>query len=121
LSSFNPKAPPPKTNAFLEIVNASRAPEDAELADVLDQIGWPKAVTLARLQASADYAFAEWLKDRKNRRIIPHRFEDAGYVPIHNPDAESGLWNINNKRQAVYARRELSERDRLLAVRELMR
>jgi hypothetical protein len=122
LSSFNPKAPPPKTNAFLEIVNASRAPEDAELADILDRLGWPKAVTLARLQVSAeDMTFAEWLRDRRNRRIIPHRLEDAGYVPIHNPDADSGLWNINNKRQAVYARRELSERDRLLAVRELMR
>jgi hypothetical protein len=45
----------------------------------------------------------------------------SGIVPIHNQDAESGLWNINSKRQAVYARSELSERDRLLAVRELMR
>jgi hypothetical protein len=122
LSSFNPKAPPPKTNAFLEIVNASRAPEDAELADVLDRLGWPKAVTLARLQNAADdAAFSEWLKDRKNRRAIPHRLEDAGYVPVYNRDAESGLWNINNRRQAVYARVELSERDRINAVRELMR
>ena len=121
LSAFNPKAPPPKTSAFLEIVNASRAPEDAELADVLDRLGWPNAVTLARLQASADDAFAEWLKERKNRRIIPRRLEDAGYLSIHNPDAQGGLWNINNRRQAVYGRRELSERDRLLAVRELVR
>ena len=36
LSAFNPKAPPPQTDAFLEIVNASRSPEDAELADALD-------------------------------------------------------------------------------------
>ena len=122
LASFNPKAPPPKTNAFLEIVNASRAPEDAELADVLDKLGWPKAVTLARLQNAADdIAFSDWLKDRKNRRTIPHRLEEAGYVPVYNRDAESGLWNINNKRQTVYARSELPERDRIVAVRELMR
>ena len=33
IADFNPKAPPPKTEAFWEIVNANRAPEDAELAD----------------------------------------------------------------------------------------
>jgi hypothetical protein len=122
LSSFDPKAPPPKTNAFLEIVNASRAPEDAELADVLDKLGWPKAVTLAQLQSAAtDAAFCEWLKERKNRRAIPHRLEEAGYVPVYNRDADSGLWNINGKRQAVYARSELPERDRMLAVRESTR
>src|SRR5262249_58717174 len=35
LSGFDAKAPPPKTAAFYQIVGASRAPEDAELADVL--------------------------------------------------------------------------------------
>ena len=49
LSGFNPKAPPPKTEAFWEIVNASRSPEDAELADALDVIGWPDAVTIATI------------------------------------------------------------------------
>ena len=46
LSGFNPKAPPPKTEAFWEIVDASRAPEDAEMADALDELGWPDATTL---------------------------------------------------------------------------
>ena len=41
LSGFDPKAPPPKTAAFWAIVDASRAPEDAELADVLDRLGNP--------------------------------------------------------------------------------
>ena len=49
LSGFNPKAPPPKTPAFWAIVDANRAPEDAELADVLDELGRPDAVTLAML------------------------------------------------------------------------
>jgi hypothetical protein len=124
LSSFDPKAPPPKTSAFFEIVNAGRAPEDAELADVLDTLGWPKAVTLARLQnAATDAGFIEWLKDRKSRKKISFRLESAGYLPVYNRDAESsgGLWNINSKRQVVYAKSELSERDRIVAVRELMR
>jgi hypothetical protein len=32
LSGFDPKAPPPKTQAFWEIVDASRAPEDGYVA-----------------------------------------------------------------------------------------
>src|SRR6516162_10953850 len=39
ISRFDPKAPPPKTPGFWAIVDANRAPEDAELADVLDRLG----------------------------------------------------------------------------------
>ena len=53
LSGFDPKAPPPKTPAFWDIVNASRAPEDAELADVLDALGNPDVTTLSQLIAKA--------------------------------------------------------------------
>ena len=49
LSGFNPKAPPLKTPAFWEIVDANRAPEDAELSDVLDRLGNPAAVTIDRI------------------------------------------------------------------------
>jgi hypothetical protein len=53
LTSFDPKAPPPKTPAFWDIVDANRAPEDAELADVLDNMGNPDATTLIRIIAAA--------------------------------------------------------------------
>ena len=43
LTGFDPKAPPPRTQAFWTIVNASRVPEDAELADVLDRLKNPDA------------------------------------------------------------------------------
>ena len=39
LSLFDPKAPPPKTDAFWAIVDAHHAPEASELADVLDILG----------------------------------------------------------------------------------
>ena len=38
LSEFNPKAPPPKTEAFWDIVHIGGAPEDRELADVIEQL-----------------------------------------------------------------------------------
>jgi hypothetical protein len=64
ISKFNPKAPPPKTPAFWDIVDASRAPEDAELADVLDVLGNPYTITLAEIRATATGSFLEWLLDR---------------------------------------------------------
>ena len=68
----------------------------------------------------ADAEIALWIRDRKNRRIIPHRLENCGYEPVRNDDAKSdGLWKINGKRQAVYARSDLPTRDRLVAVKRL--
>jgi hypothetical protein len=72
LTNFDPKAPPPKTAAFWDIVAAGSAPEDAELADVLETLNNPDAVTLAQLiEAAAGTEAGEWLMDRKNRRATP--------------------------------------------------
>jgi Family of unknown function (DUF5906) len=125
LSTFDPKAPPPSTPAFWAIVDANRSPEDADLADVLDEIGkieneTPiKAVTLQMLLSHATGDFRCWLEDRKNRRVIPHRLEDAEYLPVRNLDARDGLWKIVGKRQAIYAHASLSVADRIRAARTL--
>ena len=62
--------------------------------------------------------FADYLKDRKNSRRIPHRFEACGYTPVRNPDADDGLWRINARRQVIYARTTLSIRDRIAAAQK---
>jgi hypothetical protein len=129
LSDFDPKAPPLKTLAFWEIVNVNRSPEDAELADVLDRLGAdplgedeverPVAVTIAEIarEAARDGAdgFYQWIMDRKNRRHLPHRMEQCGYVPVRNDAAKDGLWAINGKRQVIYGASASSPRDRLKA------
>ena len=121
ISAFDAKAPPPKTPAFWDIVDASRAPEDAELADVIDKMNIPDATTIKAIMDMADGDFAEWLGDRKNRRVIPHRLEKCGYVPVRNDAASDGLWVINGRRQAVYAKSTLSIRDRHTAASNLTR
>jgi hypothetical protein len=84
LTGFNPKAPPPKTAAFWEIVDANRAPEDSELADLLDKLDNPDCITLTRLIENTRNhqglvtGIGLWLEDRKNRRVIPHRMECPG-------------------------------------------
>jgi hypothetical protein len=119
LAGFDSKAPPPKTAAFWDIVHANRATEDAELADVLDRLGNPDATTLVRVQNEATGDFETWIRDRKNRRQIPYRFEQCSYVPVRNEAAKDGLWVINKVRQVVYAKSSLSLRDRLAAAHRL--
>src|SRR5262245_57332827 len=73
LSGFDPKAPPPKTEAFWDVVNANRAPEESELSDVLDALDHPMATTIATLAGKATTDFATWLRDRRSARQIPYR------------------------------------------------
>ena len=117
LSSFDVKAPPLKTAAFWEIVNANQAPEDAELADLLDQMKNPDALTPKQLLAAATGEAAEWLL--KNKRATAHRLERCGYGPVHNIAAKDGYWLVNNSRQPIYAKNALSAKQKLAAAYKL--
>jgi hypothetical protein len=121
LSGFDPKAPPPKTDAFWAIVDANHPPEEAELADVLDLLDPPNpdAVTLEAIRDNAIGDFEAWWRDRKNRRAIPYRMEACGYTPVRNPDSKQGLWRVNGVRQAIYTRASLPPAERLKAARKL--
>jgi Arm DNA-binding domain/Family of unknown function (DUF5906) len=119
ISDFDPKAPPPKTHAWWAIVDAGRPSEDAELGGTIEAMGEPEAFVLRDLyNCAAPPAFADWLRDRKNRRVIPHRMEAVGYVPMRNPDANSGLWVVDCERQVVYVRANLTMHDQLRAIKE---
>jgi Family of unknown function (DUF5906) len=120
ISKFDPKAPPPKTPAFWDIVDANRAPEESELEDILDEMRNPDATTLERLTGAASgHEIETWLRERKNRRVIPHRLEKCGYTPIRNDDCKDGLWIVQGRRQVVYGRQILSISERISAARKL--
>jgi hypothetical protein len=120
ISSFDPKAPPRQTEAFWQIVDSSRAPEDSELADAIEKLGNPDALTLSHLAPHASADLGEWLGDRRNSRLIPHRMEEVGYEPVRNPHAgKDGRWVVDGKKQMVYARKTLCDRDRITAARGL--
>lgn len=121
LSGFDPKAPPPKTPAFWRVVDAGRAPEDSDLADALEALKSPPAVTVSMLAIYSSDPFRAWLTDRKNSRQIPHRMQDAGYIAVRNDSAKDGQWVVSGKRQTVYAKRELSIRDRIASAGALAR
>ena len=120
LAGFNPKAPPPKTQAFWEIVETSRAPESAELADAIESMGSPPALTLEQLMWHiTDAEFVAYLKDRKHRRHIPHRLEECGYVPVRNKFAKDGQWKVGGKRRSVYVKRDLPPAEQIAAAEGL--
>ena len=125
ISEFDAKAPPPKTAAFWEIVDASRAPECGEMADAIDALiqdkGNVDAITIEQVASRASSSFGDFLRDRKNARQIPHRFEDVGYVAVRNNNAKDGLWKVDDRRQVIYAKAELSPTDRLAAAYKLVR
>ena len=85
---------------------------------MLDDLGRPDVVTLndvANRAAILQPPFAEWLRDRKNRRAIPHRFEDCGYVAVSNPNDTEGRWKIDGTRHTIYGKAPLTVRDRIAA------
>lgn len=121
LSGFDAKAPPRKTEAFWSIVDSNRAPEDAELADALDRLGNPSSVTLASISsATTSDSFSAYLRERKNSRTIKYRLEDCGYEAVRNRNAKDGLWVVSGERKVIYARKDLSVRDRIIAAEILI-
>ena len=101
------------------MVDAGRAPEDGEIADVVDALGSPGALTVEDLHLYASDDFRAWLKDRRNSRQIPHRLEAVGYVPVRNEYQTDGRWKVCGKNVVVYAKRQLTLRDRIAHAKAL--
>jgi hypothetical protein len=64
--------------------------------------------------------FSQWLQDRKNAKLIAHRFDEAGYVRVPNLEAKDQQWIVAKKRQRIYGRRELSLNKQVEAARVLV-
>lgn len=122
LTGFNPKAPPRKTAAFWDIVNANVSPEDIELLDAIDRLGEPDALLMEQVRAASPTAALDWMLDMRARRSIPHRMERCGYVPVPNPnDKKHGHWRHHFRRLVVYARSSLNRREQLGAAEKLLK
>ena len=86
---------------------------------MLDKLGNPDATTIVTISHNSSGDFEMWIKDRKNRRVIPYRMERCGYIAVRNDAAKDGYWKIKGTRQPVYAKSALSVRDRLKAAAKL--
>lgn len=131
LSKFDPKAPPPKTDAFWVMAAADVTADDLALNDALDKLGNPEVVTTTEvIEMSKDSptsfdqftggrssGLEDFLIDRRNARQVPHRFEQAGYIRVVNMEAKDGAWKIGDKRKTVYGRKDLTHSQHVEAIR----
>jgi hypothetical protein len=89
------------------------------LADVIEGLGNPYAITLEKIIYRAPDDLAEWLRDRRNARRIPHRLENCGYIVVRNESAKDGRWKVSGRNQTIYGRADLPPRDRIAAAARL--
>lgn len=121
IDDFNPKGDPPKTEAWRQIVAANANPEEAALADALEdaqghriQIATVREI-VAAVQFRGNLDLAATLMDKKSRRKIPHLLERIGFEALPNPYAQSdGRWRLTDGRKdTLYVDRRLSNAERL--------
>jgi hypothetical protein len=118
LSSFDPKRPPPQTDAFWAIVNASESPEVSDLRDVVGELGAGVAVSVEDVASKASclgkHDLANELRDRQKAGRIPTRFSDVGLSAVmYAGDKSRGRWTLREGgRVMLYASAKLDERQR---------
>jgi hypothetical protein len=117
VSNFDPKAEPPKTAAFKYMVMASRGAACGELADAIDALGNPAALTLDMLMAEAPTL--EWLRDMGKRNVVPHRLAECQYVAVGNPNAKDGFWKAAKQRLTIYVHLDVPPDQRVNAAAAL--
>jgi hypothetical protein len=124
LTKFNPKAPPERTQAFWEMVNAMRSEDESDMADAVESLGYPKALTVSCIVARARrldcYDLMRFLQERKNARLVALRLESCGCRRLANPHDKRGRWQIGEQRTGVYVRKELTDREGFDEVKALI-
>jgi hypothetical protein len=131
ISDFDPKAPPPLTPAFWQVVQSNSDPEALDLAEAIEKLRGdpevltgPEVLTIEALRQigrdGVNGDLVDWLSDRKNRRSIPHKMDRCQYTPVRNPDHKDGQWKIGGKYHSVYALKSLGINAQLTAARDLV-
>jgi hypothetical protein len=106
LSKFSPTAPPPKTADFYEMANAHKTDQDAELDQIIEELGTPEGgvpavLTAEAIAARADPKLAEWIRDTSNATSLSNRMTSNGYVKFGRP-------KLGGKVRSVYVLRTMA-------------
>lgn len=130
LSDFNPKAPPPRTSGWREMVAAEVTADELELRALLDQLGtpgplpesdpeWPDVISLDMLRDEIEHSgsvvvggntfgvgkfenLRDTLTNRKRLRFIPALLDSIGYRKIENPGRQDNRWKVGDKSVDLY-------------------
>jgi hypothetical protein len=125
LEGFDPMAPPPKTEAWHEIVASQVNPEEAALSESLENApgGRPKIVTIrevtAMVRSGSQIDLTSAFADKRKARGVRHLMEKIGYEFLRNPHSKDGRWRMRGtQKETIYADRELSYAERLRLANE---
>jgi hypothetical protein len=106
------------------VVNANRSPEGIDIADAITAMRRPHVLTIGFIlvEPGVTESTKEWLRDRRNHRVIGTLMKDAGYERMSNrTEGTEHRWKIGKRYQTVYGRMDLPQKDRLAAVRHLVK
>jgi len=108
ISDFDPKATPPKTDAWRTMVASSGNTDADDMGDALDMLKRPVLVSasdLLKVMPEGTEARA-FLLNPGNRGKIPHRFSDCGYIKFPNQQNKSGKWSVGGAKVILYRRHD---------------
>jgi hypothetical protein len=131
VSGFKPKAPPPKTAAWYQMVDHSVHPETMGFQDLIERLSDengnpPAVVSLEMLREEASKVWDEanaLFEDPKHRTRLSYRLDDVGYMKAINPDAakSGGRWRKSNRKLTLFARKEMTNREQEDACRAFLK
>jgi hypothetical protein len=108
VDSFDPYAPPPKTQWFHQMVSHDAGEESDDIAQCLESLGNPAVLTIEDLASQASslglQELRSFLQERKNGKVVAHKLSALGYAKVRNPDREDGRFVASRKRLlTIYA------------------
>jgi Family of unknown function (DUF5906) len=118
LGAFDPKAVPPRNAAWQAIVAAGMSGQSSAVEEALEELGDPKALTVNMLMSKLDDATRE--KFRKGAATLPGAMGRARYSIVPPENGKERRWKKDGQRFTIYAKVELSERERYAAANELV-
>mgnify|MGYP001218794323 CR=1 FL=1 len=121
ISKFSHTQPPPKTDAFWEIVSANEPMEIGALQDAIEALKNPIVFTAQDLMAVASTDLSEWLGNLRYRRSLFQYLDRLGYRPVRNKFSKQGLWKVNGKRYVIYGKVNVPQPELLQAIEEKLR
>jgi hypothetical protein len=104
LSSWNPGAPPPKTEWWHRLVLEGNQHDENPLADAIEKLGNPEWLTAEGLAKEGGPAVASWFADSRNRKNTSRMLGALGYRRISNPGDKRGRYSFSKEQRIVYAR-----------------
>ena len=115
IQGWNPKAAPPKTEAWHQIVAANSNPDETAMGDALEglQIATVRDI-IATLQFKGYLDLVQTLQDKRFARRVPVILERVGFEAVQNPYAPDGRWTLGDgRKEMLYVDRKLPNSERI--------